>query len=88
MILDGQETVRIHGKQHNVKASVRQIYGFSGHADQAGLLSWAGNFRQPPRHTYLTHGDEEAALELQSRLQRQPGWRITVPEYLSSYDLI
>lgn len=87
LILDGRATVRIHGKEQHVKASVRQIYGFSGHADQAGLLSWATNFRQPPRHTYLTHGDEEAALELLSKLQQQSGWEVSVPEYLSMYDL-
>ena len=86
-ILDGRETVRIHGKEHPVRASIRRIYGFSGHADRCGLLQWCKNFRNPPRRVFLTHGDEDAARHLATTLQGESGWSVSVPEYQSVFDL-
>ena len=40
-IIDGNQDVRIHGRPYRVKARVEQIRGFSGHADQAGLMALA-----------------------------------------------
>ncbi len=39
-ITEGAETVRIHGQEKQVLARVARINGFSGHADQEGLLEW------------------------------------------------
>ena len=80
-ISDGNKTVRIHGRQHEVRASVDRIYGFSGHADRGGLLRWAGALEKPPQCTFLTHGEEDAANELSSDLRGQLGWKVVIPEY-------
>jgi len=80
-IMDGNRDVRIHGRTLRVKAQVEQIHGFSGHADRSELLRWLGNFRQPPKRLFLTHGEKEEALGLQARLAEQLGWEISVPEY-------
>lgn len=79
-ILNGNEEVRIHGKQFKVKAEIARLYGFSGHADRNGLLDWIQNLNQPPKHTFLTHGDMDAATALQKTLEGQD-WKTTVPEY-------
>lgn len=86
-IVDGRETVRIHGKDRAVKASVRQIYGFSGHADRQGLMDWSSHFAKPPRKTFLTHGDEEAALALATALRTERNWDVDVPHYQSAHDI-
>ena len=86
-IVDGKEKVRIHGKEHPVHASVRRIYGFSGHADRSGLLRWCRNFEQAPRHTFLTHGDEDAAMSLAATMKDELGWSASIPDYQSVYDL-
>jgi metallo-beta-lactamase family protein len=80
LILDGQREVRIHGQRYPVRASVAQIFGFSGHADRNGLLRWRDAFSQPPRQAFVTHGEEEAALSLAEAL-RENAWQASVPKY-------
>ena len=57
-----------------------------GSTDQIGLVNWAKNFNCPPKHTFLTHGDEEAATTLVAKLASL-GWDCSIPEYQSAYDL-
>ncbi len=86
LILDGKEIVRIHGKDHKVKAEIERIYGFSGHADRDALLKWAASISPAPRHVYLTHGEEDAALSLAETL-RERHWDVTVPHFLDVVEL-
>jgi metallo-beta-lactamase family protein len=59
-IVDGARMVRIHGDEVVVNAEVITLGGFSAHADQSALLGWLSHFRQPPRRTFLVHGEPEA----------------------------
>jgi metallo-beta-lactamase family protein len=86
-IQEGQSDVRIHGRQFRVKAEVRQISGFSGHADRNGLLQWLGNLKQPPQRVFLTHGEEEAALDLARSIRQQMQLDVAVPEYRETVEL-
>ena len=87
LILQGKKNVRIHGQNYDVEAEVAQIFGFSGHADRSDLMRWLGNFKQEPEHIFLTHGDEEAALGLQQRIQSELGWSSEVPEYQQMFNV-
>lgn len=86
-IVDGRERVRIHGKDREVKATVRQIYGFSGHADRMGLLTWSGHLKSAPKQVFLTHGDEDAAEALAATLRNERNWNVAIPHYQSVYDI-
>jgi metallo-beta-lactamase family protein len=66
-IKDGEKTVKIFGEEIGVKAHIYSIEGFSGHADQRGLLDWIGSFKKKPKKVFLVHGEENALSEL-SRL--------------------
>jgi metallo-beta-lactamase family protein len=63
-LVDGARTVRFFGSDHDVRASVHTIGGFSGHADRDELLEW---LEEQPR-VALVHGDDEALQTLQQRL--------------------
>jgi len=80
-ILEGKERVRIHGRDYPVRAEIRQIYGFSGHAGRSGLLRWIGNLKSPPRQVFLTHGEEEAAESLAAEIKRLDAFPVTIPAY-------
>lgn len=79
-IIDGADTVRIHGESVSVRASVHTIGGFSAHADQRDLLRWydaidtghsdSGALRAP---VWLVHGDPEAAGGFQQALREHAG---------------
>ncbi|WP_284335869.1 MBL fold metallo-hydrolase RNA specificity domain-containing protein [Comamonas sp. NoAH] len=86
-LVDGVKQVRMFGEQIDVRASVHTLGGFSAHADQKALLEWAGAFRQPPRHTYVVHGEEHAAQALAAKLQSQLGFEVRIPQLGQRFDL-
>ncbi len=63
-LVEKHPEVRIFGKPYRVRAEVVVMNGFSGHADRQELLDWAGHLTPPPAHTFLVHGEEEAATAL------------------------
>ena len=86
-ILDGYRQVRIHGRMWLVKAQVAQIEGFSGHADRGALMRWLGEFEQPPRRLFITHGEETASLSLAAQARETLGWEVSVPQYQDKVEL-
>jgi metallo-beta-lactamase family protein len=67
-LLDGEKTVRIHGEEIAVRASIRSIESYSGHADGPELLTWL-KARMPVREAiFLTHGEEDAIAALKQRI--------------------
>jgi metallo-beta-lactamase family protein len=79
-LVDGAEGVRIFGEEVPVRARIHTLGGFSAHADQAALLAWLRGFRQPPRQTFVVHGEENAALTFAGRVRQDLGWNeVNVP---------
>lgn len=78
-LVDGEKRVSIFGEEIDVQAEVHTLGGFSAHADQPALLAWAAGFKQPPRKTFVVHGEESAALGFSDRLRQDRGWTVTVP---------
>jgi metallo-beta-lactamase family protein len=70
-----------------VRASIYTIGGLSAHADQAELLAWLRNFRQPPRHTYVVHGEVEAAEFFRGVIGRELGWNASLPQAHSTVEI-
>ncbi len=85
-LVDGAESVTIHGREFPVRARIHTIGGISAHADQMELLAWYENFRLPPA-TALIHGEESARQILASamgeRFQTTPA--LPVPGDLLEY---
>ncbi len=84
---DGAKSLRIHGMDVPVAAEVVNLRQFSAHAGQSELLRWLGGIPAPPRQTYLTHGEPQAAAALKSKIEASLKWRVAVPKYLQSVDL-
>ena len=80
-IVEREPVVRIFGEEHYLRARVEVLNGFSGHADRNELLAWAGAISKRPRHTYLVHGEEEAATALAKDLRDDLGFdEVVVPD--------
>jgi metallo-beta-lactamase family protein len=79
-LVEGAKRVSIFGKDIPVRASIHTLGGFSAHADQAALLDWASGFQRAPRHTFVVHGEESAALAFAEQLRTSRGWTVSVPE--------
>lgn len=79
-LLAGEREVKVFGEVVPVRAEVRQLEGFSGHADRSELLAWLRHFRRAPERTFVVHGEPDAADMLRCDIQ-QMGWNVRVPAY-------
>ncbi len=77
----GAKNIRIHGQDVPVGAEVANLETLSAHADYAEILDRLRLFHRPPRVTYLTHGEPQAADQLRQRIERALGWTCYIPEY-------
>lgn len=68
ILQDGARRVRIQGREYAVRARIRSIDLYSGHADGPELLAWISE-RLPLKHQiFLVHGEVDALQGLASRL--------------------
>jgi metallo-beta-lactamase family protein len=86
-ILDGVSPVSILGESYPVRMRIENINGLSAHAGMNDLHRWLDNFKAPPKHVFLTHGEEGSILSLENYLRSKGGWEVTAPVYLEEYDL-
>jgi metallo-beta-lactamase family protein len=87
LLRDGARTIKIHGEMVPVRAQIRTLEGFSGHADSTEIMRWLRYFKKPPKLTFVVHGEAESSKALASEIHRSLGWETHIPEYLESCDL-
>jgi metallo-beta-lactamase family protein len=83
----GADTIKIHGEYLPLRARVEQIDNLSAHADADEILDWLSRFAAPPRMTFITHGEPDAADALRLRVGEQLDWQCRVPTYLEWVEL-
>ncbi|MBR3325408.1 MAG: MBL fold metallo-hydrolase [Clostridia bacterium] len=88
-IVDGEKKVKILGEEFSVDARIEYIEGFSGHADQQGLINFVGSFNEKmPKHIFLIHGETEAKHTLKQKLTDElQQVDISIPKYGEEYSL-
>jgi metallo-beta-lactamase family protein len=86
-IQDGQDVVRILGREYQRRAEVESITGYSAHADRTELRAWVRRLGGPIRRAFVVHG-EPAALEVMAGILREEGIKdVRVPRHGESVDL-
>lgn len=86
-LIHGEDEIKIHGTMWPVRAQIEVLHNMSAHADYSEILEWLENFDRPPRRTFITHGEPEAASSLRMKIEDRLGWSVTVPEYLQKETL-
>ena len=87
-IVEGAQKVNIFGDPFQVRAKVEVLTGFSGHADENELLGWVAAMNKKPEHTFIVHGEEEAARTLQDRLSTRLGLpNIEIPDQHQGFEI-
>ena len=69
ILQDGAKTVTIMGEEISVKAAIREVEDYSGHADGPELVQWVKERLPIGRSIFLTHGEEEGQRALAEDLQ-------------------
>jgi metallo-beta-lactamase family protein len=83
----GATELKIHGDYVAVRAEVVSLDMFSAHADRDELLRWLGGFAEPPKMTFVTHGEPEASDAFRRTIKERLGWHARAPEHGESVDL-
>jgi metallo-beta-lactamase family protein len=80
-IVDGASEVRIYGEMYQLKAEVCLLNGFSGHADQKGLLGFAESIKAQGLldKIILVHGELKSAEILKDLLEENGFQSIAIP---------
>ena len=86
-IVNGAKNVKIFGEEIAVNARVEYIEGYSGHADQEGLMNFIYSFIKKPKHIFLTHGEEESQDVLEKKIIDEANIPVTIPSFGETYDL-
>jgi len=86
-MLDGAESIKIHGEYIPVRANVEFISNLSAHADYSEILDWLGGFEKAPKQTFITHGEPVAADAMRLHIEETLRWQVVVPDYLETVTL-
>ncbi|MDX1756151.1 MAG: MBL fold metallo-hydrolase [Marinobacter sp.] len=86
-LVNGAESVKIHGEYWPVKAEIHNLDMLSAHGDYEEILAWLSQGQLAPERVYVTHGEPLASDMMRRHLQEQFGWDAEVPELFAQVTL-
>ena len=86
-IVNGAKTVKIFGEEFAVNARVEYIEGYSGHADQEGLMNFIYSFITKPKNIFLVHGEAESQEVLKDKIEKETEIPVIIPDFGETYDI-
>lgn len=87
-LIGGAKEVKLFQEEVQVNAHIIQFPGMSGHADQEGLLKWAGSFKTKPDRVFVTHGEDKVTEIFAQKLWDEFHYPAMAPFSGTSFDLI
>jgi len=87
-LVGGADRIKMHGHYVSVRAKVHNLSMLSAHADRDELLRWANGIGQPPRATFVVHGEPQASDALRHRLEEELSWNCIVPDHGQCVSLV
>ena len=87
LLVQGAKEVKLFGEPVMVGAEIYNLEGFSGHADQNGLLAWLGGFQKEPKHIFLVHGEMQSKYDFAAKVKEVFGYEPIVVDGNNEYEL-
>ncbi|MDF2114632.1 MBL fold metallo-hydrolase [Roseiarcaceae bacterium H3SJ34-1] len=88
ILQDGASRVRMMGEEVAVRARIRSLDLYSGHADGPELAAWVAARKPVAGNIFLTHGEQEPIEKLKDRLGALPGAApVLIPNLDEAFDL-
>jgi metallo-beta-lactamase family protein len=85
-IMSGEKLVKIFGEEIAVKAEIRSLDAFSGHADKNGLLAWIDKIQQKPSNIFIVHGEYAGQQVFRSEILNKFGINSIIPSLEETYN--
>lgn len=80
--------VKIFGDEYKVKAKIRVLNAFSGHADQNELIAYLNKFDKAKlKKLFLVHGEPEGQKILEAELRKNGFKNIFIPKRGEGYEI-
>jgi metallo-beta-lactamase family protein len=79
-LVEGKRQVRIFGEMRQVRAPVRVLNGFSGHADAGELEAITRPLAGLVRHAFLVHGEMDQSEALAGTMRAAGFAQVTIPK--------
>ncbi len=86
-LVNGVESVKIHGEYWPVKAEIHNLNSLSAHGDYEEVLEWLSQGQLKPEKVYITHGEMVAADVMRKRVHERFGWECEVPELFEEVEI-
>lgn len=86
-LIEGGQSVKIHGEYYGVKCRIESISNMSAHADQSELLAWISNFYTHLEKIFLNHGELHQSQALRVAIQTKYEITPIVPYLNESFKL-
>lgn len=89
LLQEGVKRVRIHGEEVEVRAQIRTLDTYSGHADRAHLLRWTLDRLPVSGGIFVVHGEEQERQTMKGGLVEAgiDGGKIHIPALDSQWSL-
>lgn len=87
-ILRGDKSVSIFGRRYKVRAQIKTLFSYSGHADYNELTKYlqCQDFSKI-KQTFLIHGENESRAFLKSHLESQGIQNVSIPEFRQEVEI-
>ena len=87
-LIEGADEVKLFGESVTAAAEICELPGISGHADQDGLLAWAGEKKKKPKKVFVVHGEDSVCDTFAALLGEKLGYDAVAPFSGAVFDLI
>jgi metallo-beta-lactamase family protein len=85
-LLEGAKYLSLYGQQVPVRARIVDVGQLSAHAGKSELLRWLSGFQEPPKQTFLVHGEPVALNSFHDAIKAKFNWSVTIPAYEQSVE--
>ncbi|MBY6033581.1 MBL fold metallo-hydrolase [Marinobacter daepoensis] len=86
-LVNGAESVKIHGEYWPVKADIHNLTSMSAHGDYREILQWLEQGALNPEKVYVTHGEMVASDTMRKRISEAFGWDAEVPDLFEEVEI-
>ena len=86
-LVNGAQSVKIHGAYWPVKAEIHNLDSMSAHGDYTEILEWLAKGQLKPKKVYITHGEVVASDTMRKHIVEKFGWETEVPELFQEVEI-
>ncbi|MFZ8806359.1 MAG: MBL fold metallo-hydrolase [Minisyncoccia bacterium] len=86
-ILEGVKEIFIDEKPYRVNSEVLNLFSYSAHRDQEGILEWLYPQRFNLKKVFLTHGDDDVKKAFKTKIMDELALNVYIPKENDIFEL-